>query len=304
MGTDIDVNFYDVDEWERLEVGVFDPTLKLDEKTKLMYKQHMKIQLEKAKKWRNTVHKAKDPDEELPPLVVCASDKVPTINQILRRKRSKSKETSKAKKRVYDNKKAVVLPDMLSNVPTLPLAQVQTISNCTWEYDYISGRSVQGDGRIDFDKAFPPDYVDCKKVRLDSMHAKQMCWKESGGSFDRIWKETVKQIARYEMTLRAEQIRRHEEVIKSVESNLESSSRRRRWPNRILLARARRQKEPAGEQKRSSSKFPFSRRLVRRLGRKRKAERDIEVQQGETVSARTSDSRRFGRQWRRGRRHQ
>jgi hypothetical protein len=66
-----------------------------------------------------------------------------------------------------------------------------------YEYDYTNGRSVPGDGRIDYDKAFPPSSIAFKKVTLDSAHAKQMCWEESGGSFARIYQEVVEQVTEY-----------------------------------------------------------------------------------------------------------
>ena len=96
-------------------------------------------------------------------------DKVPTTNQILRRERQTSQ---------FSNRKSIV-----------------SKSKCKWEYDYISGRSVPGDGRIDFDKSFPPSNVDYSEVRLGyCLHAKQMCKQEKGGSLEKVWKEVVDQI--------------------------------------------------------------------------------------------------------------
>jgi hypothetical protein len=65
-----------------------------------------------------------------------------------------------------------------------------------WEYDYVNGRAVPGDGRIDYDKAFPP-FVSHKRVTLDSAHAKQMCREENGGSWGTIYNEVVEQAERY-----------------------------------------------------------------------------------------------------------
>ena len=49
----------------------------------------------------------------------------------------------------------------------------------------------------DFDKAFPPTGFDYKKVSLRSLHAKQMCWEESGGSFNTIVDEVRGQLQQY-----------------------------------------------------------------------------------------------------------
>ena len=121
-------------------------------------------------------------------------DKVPTINQILRRRKDK----------------------MSANDGENP-----------WEYDYISGRSVPGDGRLDFDKSFPPTGIDYKAIRLgDVKHAKQMCHASSGGSLDRIWKETSKQIEQYEIRIREE----NEEAQNMALANSKISQvRRLRW---------------------------------------------------------------------------
>ena len=70
------------------------------------------------------------------------------------------------------------------------------ISN-PYEYDYINGRAVPGDGRIDYDKAFPPDFVSHKRVTLDSPHTKQMCWESSSGSLGRVYEEVVHQAEEY-----------------------------------------------------------------------------------------------------------
>jgi hypothetical protein len=88
------------------------------------------------------------------------------VNQILRRKRQVTNNTAQSALNIY-------------------------------EYDYANGRSVPGDGRIDYDKAFPPSFVAFKKVTLDSAHAKHMCWEESGGSFARVYREVVEQITDY-----------------------------------------------------------------------------------------------------------
>ena len=66
-----------------------------------------------------------------------------------------------------------------------------------YEYDYVNGRAVPGDGRIDFNKAFPPNFAPYKQIALDSPHAKQMCWEEKGGSWGTIYREVVDQAERY-----------------------------------------------------------------------------------------------------------
>ena len=100
---------------------------------------------------------------------------MPTINQIIRRKRQSSR-----------------------------LGKISK-SKCTWEYDYITGRSVPGDGRIDFDKSFPPENVDYTEVRLGyCLHAKQMCDPEKGGALDKVWKEVVEQIKLYDANIKEE----------------------------------------------------------------------------------------------------
>eukprot|EP00956_Cyclotella_meneghiniana_P031052 scaffold80420_cov49-Cyclotella_meneghiniana.AAC.6 len=181
-------NFYDPNEWEMHQLGVFGPEYddKIDDSQRKAYKQHMQIQMTAAKEWRAKVlgecesednGKKTDRDDTManvsnfPPFVACASDKVPTVNQILRRKRQ--------------------LPTTLNHT-----GGNKSVLN-KWEYDYINGRSVPGDGRIDYDKAFPPSFIAHKKVTLDSAHAKQMCWEESGGSFARVYQEVVEQINEY-----------------------------------------------------------------------------------------------------------
>lgn len=149
-------DFYDADEWERLDIGIFGPEYDdiLDDGQREEYKKHMRIQMKAAKEWRQTVlgegiDNAEDYYAEtfIPPFVACATDAVPTVNQILRRKRKSTSQSTVTRK------------------GRSPVNQ--------YEYDYVSGRSVPGDGRIDFDKAFPPGFVAHKSVILDSAHAKQ-----------------------------------------------------------------------------------------------------------------------------------
>eukprot|EP00804_Cyclotella_cryptica_P009613 CCRYP_006317-RA/>CCRYP_006317-RA protein AED:0.24 eAED:0.24 QI:574/1/1/1/1/1/2/440/746 len=187
-------DFYNPDEWEQMQLGVFGPEYddKLTDDERQAYRNHMRTQMAAAKDWRRQVlgeDENVDNESELvndtsgnalsrninfPPFVACASDKIPTVNQILRRKKQQSstKNTNARTRKGRSTRNA-------------------------WEYDYINGRSVPGDGRIDFDKAFPPSFIACKKVTLDSTHAKQMCWEESGGSLSVVYKEVVEQVSEY-----------------------------------------------------------------------------------------------------------
>jgi len=165
-------DFYNPDEWERLELGVFGPEYDciITDETRSAYKEHMRIQMKKAKQWRLDVlgegDTANKQLEDFPPLVACASNAVPTINQVLRRKRPCSGNSARTRLNTY-------------------------------QYDYSNGRSVPGDGRIDFDKAFPPNFVIYKSVTLGTAHAKQMCWEESGGDWAKIYQEVVDQVEHY-----------------------------------------------------------------------------------------------------------
>jgi hypothetical protein len=163
-------------------LGIFGPEYDdlLTDDRRQEYKNHMRIQMNAAKKWRRTVLGEGDIDqsdfnaESFPPLVACASNAIPTVNQILRRRRKPS-----------------------TSLFGLATTRKERNPLNPWEYDYINGRSVPGDGRIDFDKAFPPDFVPHARVTLDSAHAKQMCWEESGGSWGKIYDEVVEQVERY-----------------------------------------------------------------------------------------------------------
>jgi len=197
-------DFYDVDEWERLDLGVFGPEYDdlLTDEQRQLYKEHMSIQMIAAKRWRQTVlgegeDNGKDCNAEtfLPPFVACATDAVPTVNQILRRRKLSSQNTVTRKGRSSVNQ---------------------------WEYDYVSGRSVPGDGRIDFDKAFPPGFVSHKKVALDSAHAKQMCWEESGGNWGKIYEEVVEQAENYLTSEREKKSAGETKISTLIRSSLET----------------------------------------------------------------------------------
>ena len=182
----------------------------LTDEQRQAYKDHMRIQMAAAKRWRRTVLGEGEVDENLldskslPPLVTCASDAIPTVNQILRRWRTPSPYTALTRKGRH-----------LLN---------------PWEYDYVNGRAVPGDGRIDFDKAFPPSFVSHKRVALNSAHAKQMCWEENGGSWGTIYREVVEQAERYlECVSKEEKTAADHTVLKS------RNGRRRSLMNRMSL---------------------------------------------------------------------
>ena len=204
--------FYSPDEWERLNVGVFGPEYDdlLTDEQRQAYKDHMRIQMAAAKRWRRTVLGEGEVDENLPdprslpPLVACASDAIPTVNQILRRRRTPS--------------------------PYIALTRKGRHPLNPWEYDYVNGRAVPGDGRIDFDKAFPPSFVSHKRVALNSAHAKQMCWEENGGSWGTIYREVFEQAERYlECVSKEEKTSADLTVLKS------RNGRRRSLMNRMSL---------------------------------------------------------------------
>ena len=56
--------------------------------------------------------------------------------------------------------------------------------------------------------------VPYKVVRLDSLHAKQMCWEDKGGSLGKIWCEVVDQMLHYENN-------KHDSIDKSFEETVE-----------------------------------------------------------------------------------
>eukprot|EP00559_Dactyliosolen_fragilissimus_P001330 CAMPEP_0184867214 /NCGR_PEP_ID=MMETSP0580-20130426/25493_1 /TAXON_ID=1118495 /ORGANISM="Dactyliosolen fragilissimus" /LENGTH=645 /DNA_ID=CAMNT_0027367347 /DNA_START=247 /DNA_END=2181 /DNA_ORIENTATION=- len=206
LADNIEIDFYDVKEWERHEIGIFDPNVRYgmikNEEVMRKYKEHMYKQMVIAKEWRETwlgdtrVKKTrnfekhnnenieanaykKENNASIPPLVICATNTLPTVNQILRRKKVSVKNDSEKVERDINS----------------------MIRSCSWEYDYISGGSVPGDGRIDFEKAFPyfAENSTYRKVELDSPHAKQMCWEEKGGSWGKIWNEVTQQVLQYEI---------------------------------------------------------------------------------------------------------
>jgi pimeloyl-ACP methyl ester carboxylesterase len=106
-GKPIEIDFYDPEEWEKNEFGIFDPFYRqaidaTDSNRISEYKQHMQFQLNDARRWRTTVL-APWKDEttarnHMPPLTICSSVSIPTGNQILRRKR----RAAPNKNKVYD----------------------------------------------------------------------------------------------------------------------------------------------------------------------------------------------------------
>ena len=176
-GEDIEIDFHNVQDWERLELGIFHPKqLKdLGEETLGLCRNHMKVQLDEAKQWRDTILNDLTGSElpDFPSLVLCATDSIPTVNQILRRKRQMEDNETNIEDRVWNRLSLKLSID-------LPSADLEEDGRGSHEYDYINGRSVPGDGRIDFDKAFPYNNVPYKGVRLNSAHAKQMCLEDTG----------------------------------------------------------------------------------------------------------------------------
>lgn len=147
VGDNIRIDFYNVDDWERNQIGIFDPQFRqrMSDETMSLYKNHMKIQLEAAKEWRTTVLRDEpETSSDMPDLVVCQTNTIPTLNQILRRRKTASKD--------HDEE-----------------------TSCAWEYDYISGRSVPGDGRIgkqqrvEFEFCLPSSTASHRKVILSTL---------------------------------------------------------------------------------------------------------------------------------------
>jgi len=171
-------DYYNPDEWERLQLGIFGPEYddKVSDEERVTYKAHMKIQMDAAKQWRKDTFREDEGEEDdvtrepvvdpnFPPFVACQSNTIPIVNQYLRRKRK------------------VISQNTVTRKGRHPFNE--------WEYDYINGRSVPGDGRIDYDGSFPPSFVSHKRITLGSPHTKQMCWEQSGGSLGTVYKEVI-----------------------------------------------------------------------------------------------------------------
>ena len=215
-GKAIEIDFYNVEEWEKNEIGIFNPSYRhiidaTDKNQISEYKEHMKLQIEDAKRWRTTVmapwEDEKTAKSHLPPLTICSSVSIPTPNQILRRKRQTAPKTSPiSNKKIYES-----FPRSL--ISLLEKGDGRDVPTCQWEYDYASGRTVPGDGRIDYDKSFPPSGTSFSTVDLSSLHAKQFCWEETGGDLGTVFKEVNQQIQEY-----------HEEKWETKTGNSEASS--------------------------------------------------------------------------------
>lgn len=152
-GKPIQIDFYDVDDWEKHGIGIFSKGM--DEGTLEVYKNHMRVQIARALEFRIAALGFEKPHEDIPPLAVGASNTKPTINQILRR----------------------------------------TNKSGGFDYDYCSGRSVPGDGRINFTGAFP--LVRHKAFELQSLHAKQFIWEDHGGDLGTLLRKVEEQLATY-----------------------------------------------------------------------------------------------------------
>lgn len=188
-GEKIGIDFYNANDWEKYELGIFQPKYiaTIDEETLDLYRNHLNIQLYEARRWRKDIlgNLSRTELEAFPPLVLCATDTVPTVNQVLRRqKQSKSREGAISRNTL----ESTILDTTRDN------GRKDFIE---FEYDYVNGRSVPGDGRIDFDKAFPLNNVSYEQIPLGSVHAKQMCWSEAGGDWETVWKAVSEQIYIY-----------------------------------------------------------------------------------------------------------
>lgn len=198
-GKPIEINFYDPEEWEKNEIGIFDPSYRqmleaIDKNLISDYKNHMKLQMKDAARWRNVVLAPWEDEDEakrhMPPLTICSSISVPTPNQILRRKRQ---ATTSGKSSAHEN-----FPRSL--ISLFEMGQKNPTPSCQWEYDYASGRTVPGDGRIDYDKSFPPTGTSFQTIDIKSLHSKQFCWEEKGGDLSTVWEQVNQQLEDYYKT--------------------------------------------------------------------------------------------------------
>ena len=183
-GKPITIDFYDVTDWERHQLGIFGMKDRMGNTTVNNenigstrngkqttvsedpfdeYRQHMRTQLDLAAQFRQTVLRKQEIGDDIPPLVVCASNTIPTVNQILRRRRKRTQECIMNKNRDGSRTDRY---------------------DCGYEYDYVSGRRVPGDGRLYFTGSFPPcDHV---PVQIQAPHAKQFLLENAGGDLETI----------------------------------------------------------------------------------------------------------------------
>lgn len=191
-GDKIGIDFYNANDWEKHELGIFQPKCfaTIDEETLNLYRNHLNIQLYEARRWRKDIlgdlNKAEL--EAFPPLVLCATDTVPTVNQVLRRQKQSKNREGTISRNILESTSLDTTMDNVSK------------DFMEFEYDYVNGRSVPGDGRIDFDKAFPVNNVSYEQISLGSVHAKQMCWSEAGGDWETVWNAVSKQIDIYNLS--------------------------------------------------------------------------------------------------------
>ena len=210
-GKPIEIDFYDPDDWERNEIGIFDPfyrtKIDADGEGKISeYKHHMAVQMKDAKRWRTTVLAPWEDEEKardhMPPLTVCATGSVPTANQILRRKRRAAPTgggaAAAAAATGFPRSLMSLWEELGGGDKSSPSSS--STGECRWEYDYASGRTVPGDGRIDYDKSFPPEGTSYSAVDLDSLHAKQFCWEDNGGDLGKILDQVNRQLEAYRKT--------------------------------------------------------------------------------------------------------
>jgi hypothetical protein len=168
----------------------------------------------------------------MPPLTICSSVTVPTPNQILRRKKQQRRQNdsdfsagqtrddyedkgkSSNRNKTIDNYES--FPRSLLSLweagrdrigggdswPPIIQNSISSASSCSssssrWEYDYASGRTVPGDGRIDYSKSFPPEGTSFSTVDLSSVHSKQFCWEDTGGDLGTVWQAVNQQLSDY-----------------------------------------------------------------------------------------------------------
>eukprot|EP00542_Grammatophora_oceanica_P020515 CAMPEP_0194040604 /NCGR_PEP_ID=MMETSP0009_2-20130614/12571_1 /TAXON_ID=210454 /ORGANISM="Grammatophora oceanica, Strain CCMP 410" /LENGTH=438 /DNA_ID=CAMNT_0038683789 /DNA_START=163 /DNA_END=1476 /DNA_ORIENTATION=+ len=156
-GHPVEIDFYDPQEWEKHQLGVFSDS-NIEESIKDSYRNHLQVQLKSARAWRTRYL-------ENPPR--STRMKFPPLR--------------------------VAASD---TVPTINQVLRRWRGN-RFEYDYSSGRSVPGDGRINFCGAFPPGYPLEKQIRLGSPHARQFRWRRQGGDLETILEHVDNQFDEY-----------------------------------------------------------------------------------------------------------
>eukprot|EP00639_Heterosigma_akashiwo_P035986 CAMPEP_0194742006 /NCGR_PEP_ID=MMETSP0296-20130528/98364_1 /TAXON_ID=39354 /ORGANISM="Heterosigma akashiwo, Strain CCMP2393" /LENGTH=453 /DNA_ID=CAMNT_0039653777 /DNA_START=49 /DNA_END=1410 /DNA_ORIENTATION=+ len=157
-GENIAIDFYNVEDWERFELGVFSPTFVPafgeEDFNYARVKTHLQRAFQCAKDFRKLL--TCDPAVEYPPITVFSSNGHDTVNQVLATPVIMNDPTS-----VYSSSE---------NQGKFPARRKKT-----YMLDFTSGRVVPGDGRIDFAKSFPPhgipyDSVSCTSKHMDIVH--------------------------------------------------------------------------------------------------------------------------------------